>query len=98
MYNWSAPADYKMIMIVNSGTASSLTLTLNGYVQSVNQTINAWDLISYDWEEKEIKINNINQRYSWPFEQFKRGMNNLRIQFDWVIEYDLSLIYKEKYL
>jgi hypothetical protein len=25
-------------------------------------------------------------------------MNNIRIQFEWTINYDLSVIYKEKYL
>jgi hypothetical protein len=25
-------------------------------------------------------------------------MNNIRIQFEWTVNYDLSVIYKEKYL
>lgn len=98
LYNWSARSDFKMTFIVNTASATKLTVKVNGYKQEITTNISNGDIITYDGEEKEIKVNGVNQRYSWPFEQLKRGMNNIRIQFEWTINYDLSVIYKEKYL
>lgn len=98
LYNGSARSDFKMTFIVNTASATKLTVKVNGYKQEITTNISNGDIITYDGEEKEIKVNGVNQRYSWPFEQLKRGMNNIRIQFEWTINYDLSVIYKEKYL
>ena len=98
LYNGSARSDFKMTFIVNTASATKLTVKVNWYKQEITTNISDGDIITYDGEEKEIKVNGVNQRYSWPFEQLKRGMNNIRIQFEWTINYDLSVIYKEKYL
>ena len=37
---------------------------VNGYKQEITTNISNGDIITYDGEEKEIKVNGVNQRYS----------------------------------
>lgn len=97
-YKGSAKSYFKGIFIVKTANATKFSITVNGYKQEIIHNITDWDVINYDWEEKEIQINWVNQKYIWPFVELQHGINNIRIEFDWSIDYDLSLIYKETYL
>ncbi len=97
-YSWSAESEMTMYYIFNTWSAEGLSITVNGYVQEIQQEINAWDVLEYNGEEKEIKLNGNIVRYKWPFTNLQHGMNNIHLEFDWEISYTLSIIYKEKYL
>jgi hypothetical protein len=53
-----------MTFIVNTASATKLTVKVNGYKQEITTNISNGDIITYDGEEKEIKVNGVNQKYS----------------------------------
>jgi len=65
---------------------------------TINETINAGDIVVINWETKTVQINGIDVDYDWTFFDITKGANIMDINVNWTFSYDLTILYNQKYL
>lgn len=95
-YNWRAESFPKLFVNIDSWNSEWMSFTLNWYRISIDTSLNAWDIVVFDWNEKRTTVNDVDVVYSWPFTALNYWENLFSIEnnatFTW------SLYYFTKYL
>jgi len=77
---------------------TSLALTFDSKVLTVNATIVESDIIIIDSENKTVTKNGTEIDYTWVFPVFEPGTNSYYIDFTWVAVVDIQVTLKKNYL
>lgn len=80
------------IFWVKTWSITELTIKNNGIGITINETINAWDIIYINWELWKIYKNWVEIDFNNVFPLIVFGSNNLNILTTWTYTADLSII------
>lgn len=86
------------IIWIKTWSITSLEIKNNGIWLTINETINAWDVIYIDWLNSQILINGVDSDSTWIFPLFENWSNNLTIDIIWTYTADISVIYRNNFV
>lgn len=84
------------IIWVKSWSITNLQVKSNWIWLTISQTINSWDVVYINWDNKDVLINWVDTDYSWVMPYFENGSNNLVFTITGTYTADVSIIYKNK--
>lgn len=93
-YDWRAESFPILRLTMDSGSSSWMSFTLNWYTISINTSLTAWDVVIFDWDRKEVLVNDVEVAYSWPFTPLTYGDNSFSITNSWTYSWALSYYIK----
>lgn len=77
---------------------TSVTLTIWDSTISIWETISDNDALVINWEEKTVKLNDIDIDYNWVFPILDINWNSLSFVINWTFEVDINVINKINYV
>ena len=95
-YNGRAESFPTLQLTIDSWTSDWMKFILNWYTIEISTSLTAWDVVSFDWEKKEVRVNNVEVAYTGPFTALNYWDNSFEVQNDWT--YTWSLSYFTKFL
>ena len=93
-YDWRAESFPILRLSIDSWNSEWMSFQLNWYTISISENLNGWDVIVFDWEKKEVRVNDIEVAYTWPFTPLTYWDNHFTITNDWVFSGALSYFIK----
>ena len=93
----------KVIMVFNTWilALNEVEIEVNGYICTVNQAISDWDVLIFDWIEKNCTLNWTQIPYIWPIDlqlEVWSNLMNFRFEAGSTVNLDITVIYPYKYL
>jgi len=77
---------------------NNISISSNNRIISFSWSVNDWDILLIDNENKQVLLNNVVQDYDWTFFNFINWVNSLLFTIDWTINLDVSVIYPTNHL
>ena len=93
-YVWRAESFPTLQLSIDSWTATWMSFELNWYTITIDTSLTAWDVITFDWEKKEVLVNNTEVAYTWPFTPVIYWDNVFTITNEWTFSWVLSYFTK----
>ena len=62
------------------------------------ETIEAWDEIIIDCEEKVVSLNWVSTDFSWKFPKLQSWTNIIKFDWNWTFDFDVSVLFSKNYL
>ena len=100
-YSWKVNCFPTIYFLVHSQTdLETISVDFNWYVFTIDEEIDAGDVLEVDGESKLVKLNWNVIYYNWPFPVLEPWLNHIEIMTnEWaLINYDLIFIYKKLFL
>lgn len=98
--NLWARTDHQIYMIFGSWIVwtDNIKIEQDWYTLEINQPINDWDILVFDWIEKQVLYNGTPIDYDWPFVQLETGSNSIRVSINGTFIADITHLYYVNYL
>lgn len=98
-YTGTAKTYPQLYFWFNVATAvTEMTIKLGNFSLEINETINVWDILVIDCEEKTVKLNGALIEYDWVFFPLEYGANVVDIQINGTFDYDFTYVYNKKWM
>ena len=81
------------ILWITSWSINWLSITSNNIWITINDTINAGDVLYIDWRKQEVSINWTDIDYDGVFPRFENGSNNVEFNITWTYTADISIVW-----
>jgi len=100
---WEKTAHAKVYMVFGAWIVAlnEVKLLLWWYTTTVSETIADWDVLIFDWQEKEVTLNGDIIDYVWPIDLLLENWSNLMTwEFEWwsTVLVDITVVYNKNYL
>jgi len=89
---WSAEADLLFHFIFKTANVSEVEVSLWENTITINETIVDWDVLVIDWENKTVKLNNIEVDYLWSFPVLWVNINLINFDITGTFDADISCL------
>lgn len=89
-YDWRTGAYASLFLTMDAWTSAWMRYELNWYVIEIDTTLNEWDIIIFNWDEKKVLVNGVEVAYTWPFVPLEYWENIYSITNDWTFTGTLS--------
>jgi hypothetical protein len=98
-YTWTAVSKPLLYFIfwATVGT-DEIAISLNDRTVTINETIPSNAIVTIDWVNKLVKVNNTEVDYTGRFPEIKNGSNLVSIHINGTMTCDLTILYKNNYL
>lgn len=77
---------------------NSISITIWDNTISLSETINNNDALVINWQDKTVKINNIDVDYDWVFPFLDTDWNAINFTINWTFSVDINIINKINYV
>lgn len=95
--NWvSYPKIYMIFWVVDS--TDEISIQLWDRIISINETVEDWDVLIFDWVTKSVKIWWVEIDYTGPFPEMKNWLNLFEFSINGTFTVDITLLYRKNYL
>lgn len=100
IYNeWSEYSNPIINIVVNSASwTDELNITIWENTITINQTLNEWDIIDINTDEKIVLLNTQSIDFSWKFPRLEAWWNIFTVDANWTFNFDVSVLYSKNYL
>ena len=94
LYDWKAETYPKLYILMDSGSSSWMRFSLNWYNIEINENLTQGDIIIFDWDTKEVSVNDVEVAYTWVFTPLIYWENIYTINNTWTYTWTLSYFTK----
>lgn len=100
IYNeWSEYSNPIINIVVYTATScNEVVITIWENTLTINQTLNIWDVLNINTDEKMITLNDNSIDFSWKFPKLEAWTNTFTLQANWTYLFDVSVLYPKNYL
>lgn len=95
-YDWRADT-YPTVRITMESSSTWFWISLNWYEITIDSELSSWDSITFDWEKKTVKVNDVEVEYTWPFTPLTYWDNVFEVWISWAT-YTWALSYYTRFL
>lgn len=100
IYNeWSEYSNPIINIVVNSASwTDEVNITIWENTITIAETLNEWDIIDINTDEKIVLLNTQSIDFSWKFPRLEAWWNIFTVDANWTFNFDVSVLYSKNYL